>query len=292
VTVSAIYEGTVRHRRHTVRGHRLRHRLALLYLDLEELPDLLGGRLVARRPGPVRFRRRDYLGDPAVSLAEAVRDAVEAQTADRPRGPIRILTQPRTFGHCFNPVSFYYCMEPSGQTLRSVVAEVTNTPWGERHAYVLPTPVTSAPGTCPTAPRANLAGPREATVATTARATTARATTVRATTVRATPAVLSGGLPKALHVSPFMGMDHRYQWRLTTPGETLSVHIESHRQGRLAFDATLALRRRELTRASLARMTARYPLATVRVLALIYAHALRLKLEGVPVHPHPRAGTT
>ena len=72
------------------------------------------------------------------------------------------------------------------------------------------------------------------------------------------------------------------------PRRTLSVHIESHRGGQLAFDATLALRRHELTRASLARMTARYPLATLRVLALIYAHGVALKLKGVPLHPpHP-----
>jgi DUF1365 family protein len=57
------------------------------------------------------------------------------------------------------------------------------------------------------------------------------------------------------------------------------------------FDATLALRRRELTRASIVGIAGRYPLAAVRVLALIYAHALGLKLAGVPVHPHPQART-
>ena len=245
---SAIYEGTVRHRRFAVSGHELRHRLALAYLDLDELPELLGGRLLAPRPGLVRFRRGDYLGDARIPLAEAVRDTVQAQTARRPAGPIRLLTQLRTWGHCFNPVSFYYCLDPSGEAVQSVVAEVTNTPWGERHAYVL-TPERSASRT-----------------------------------------VLRGSFAKALHVSPFMGMDHRYEWRLTAPGETLSVHIASHSGGQLAFDATLELRRGELTRSSLARMTARYPLATPRVLALIYGHALRLKLKGVPLHPHPRAG--
>jgi hypothetical protein len=248
VSASAIYEGTVRHRRFAVRSHELRHRLALAYIDLDELPDLLGGRLQASRPGLVRFRRRDYLGDPSTPLADAVRDTVDAQTGTRPRGPIRLLTHLRTCGHCFNPVSFYYCFDPNGTSVQSVLAEVTNTPWGERHAYVL--------------------APAAATA----------------------PAVLSGSLAKALHVSPFMGMDHRYAWRLTAPAQTLSVHIESHRDGRLAFDATLALRRRELTRASLARITARYPLATMRVLALIYAHGVALKLKGVPLHTHPRAG--
>jgi DUF1365 family protein len=250
VSVSAIYDGTVRHRRFAVRAHELRHRLALAYLDLEELPELLGGSLVARRPGPVRFRRGDYLGADSTPLAEAVRDTLESQTGTRPLGPIRLLAHLRTWGHCFNPVSFYYCMDPSGAGVEEVLAEVTNTPWGERHAYVL--------------------SPQEGP--------SARVLT-------------GGGMGKTLHVSPFMGMDHRYEWRLTAPGRTLSIHIESHREGRLAFDATLALERRELTRASLAAMTARYPLGTLRVLALIYAHAVALKLKGVPLHPHPPVGS-
>jgi uncharacterized protein len=247
---SAIYEGTVRHRRVAVREHELRHRLALVYLDLEELPVLLDGLLLARRPGLVRFRREDYLGPDSIPLSEAVRDAVQAQTDSRPQGPIRLLASLRTWGHCFNPVSFYYCMDPSGAGVEEVLAEVTNTPWGERHSYVL--------------------SPHEGPPA---------------------RVLVGGGMRKALHVSPFMGMDHHYEWRLTAPGRTLSIHIESHREGRLAFDATLALERRELTRASLAAMTARYPLGTLRVLALIYAHAVALKLKGVPLHPRPRTGS-
>jgi uncharacterized protein len=245
VSASAIYEGSVRHRRLAVRDCEFRHRLALLYLDLDELPGLLGGYLLRHSPGLVRFRRRDYLGDPTQPLADAVRDALREQTGVAPHGPIRLLTQPRTLGHCFNPVSFYYCFDATADRVQGAIAEVTNTPWGERHAYAL-------------------AAPSE-------------------------EAVIAGGAPKALHVSPFMGMDHSYEWRLTTPAETLSVHIASRREGRLVFDATLALRRRALTRASLARLVARYPFASLRVLALIYAHAAALKLRGVPIHPHPRA---
>jgi DUF1365 family protein len=239
VTVSAIYEGKVRHRRFAERPHEFEHRVALTYLDLDEIPSLplLHGRLV-------RFERSDYLGDPHTPLDEAVRALVEERTGHRPDGPIRLLTQLRSFGHCFNPVSFYYCFEPGGERVRWVVAEVTNTPWGERHAYV----VERAPGP---------------------------------------GRVLKGDSEKVLHVSPFMGMDHRYDWRVADPGATLSVHIESRRAGQLAFDATLGMRRHELSRRTLAGITARYPAATARVLALIYAHALRLKLKGVRVRPHP-----
>ncbi|HEY5261392.1 MAG TPA: DUF1365 family protein, partial [Solirubrobacteraceae bacterium] len=92
LTNSAIYEGTVRHRRFAVRPHQFRYRLALAYVDLGELPELLGGRLLARGPGLARFRRRDYLGDPAVPLADSVRDTVAEHAGVRPTGPIRLLT--------------------------------------------------------------------------------------------------------------------------------------------------------------------------------------------------------
>ncbi|HEX3693392.1 MAG TPA: DUF1365 domain-containing protein [Solirubrobacteraceae bacterium] len=244
MSASAIYEGTIRHRRFAVRPHEFTHRVALFYLDLQELDGLLGGRLVADTLGLVRFRRSDYLGDRSEVLSDAVRVLVNSRTGTVPTGPIRLLTQLRTFGHCFNPVSFYYCFTPQEQ-IEAVVAEVTNTPWGERYAYVLT--------------RAD-EGP-----------------------------VLTGSSQKRLHVSPFMAMEQRYQWRVAAPGPTLSVHIESHEHERPVFDATLSLRRSPLSRAGMARVTARYPAATVRVLALIYGHALALKLKGVPFHPRPQA---
>jgi uncharacterized protein len=239
MSASAIYEGTVRHRRFAERPHEFTYRLALVYLDLGE--PLPRGRLV-------RFERSDYLGDPRVPLDEAVRTLVEERTGSRPSGPIRVLTQLRSFGHCFNPVSFYYCFDDAAERVQTVVAEVTNTPWGERHAYVVE---------------------------------------------RRGPGILKGDSEKVLHVSPFMDMDHRYDWRVADPGATLSVHIENRLRAsgtlasELAFDATLSMRRRPLTRRALARVTARYPASTARVLALIYAHALRLKLKGVRVRPHP-----
>ena len=246
---SGLYLGAIRHRRSEVRAHVLRYRLALVYLDLDELPGLLGGRLVDPRPGLMRFRRRDYLGDAATPLATAVRDEVERQSGRRPAGPIRLLTQLRSWGHCFNPVSFYYCFGSDGDRLEHVLAEVTNTPWGERHAYVI-------------------SGPEDSR--------------------RPTPgAPLTGESQKRLHVSPFMGMDYTYQWQVSTPGRALQVHIENHRGGRRTFDATLSMRRHELTAESLGRTARRYPFATLRVLALIYAHAVRLGLKRVPLHSHP-----
>jgi DUF1365 family protein len=228
---SAIYEGVIRHRRFAVREHVLRHRIALAYVDLDELDEL------PLRRGLVEFRRSDYLPGPG-SLGDAARELAGTS------GPVRLLTGLRTFGHCFNPVSFVYC-HGGDDRLQAVIAEVTNTPWGERHAYVL------------------------------RRSGDGR--------------VLDGDFEKLLHVSPFMGMDHSYVMRAAAPGETLSVHVESRRSGELAFDATLGMRRREFSRRVLAEIAARYPAATLRTLSLIYAHAVVLRLKGVPVHPHPTA---
>ena len=138
-TASAIYEGRVRHRRHGPRPHAFEYRMAQLYLDLDEVERVFAGRWLwsASRRNLAEFRRSDYLGPSHLGLADAVRQRVQQATGVRPAGPIRLLTHLRYGGYAFNPVSFYYCHAADGTTLQYVVAEITNTPWGERHAYVL-----------------------------------------------------------------------------------------------------------------------------------------------------------
>lgn len=131
---TALYEGRVRHHRAGPRRHAFGYRLFLAYLDLDELEPAFRGRWLLRRL--MRFRRADYLGAPERSLREAVLERVETALGRRPRGAVRMLTHLRTLGYVFNPVTFYYCFDADG-TLDAVVAEITNTPWGERHAYVL-----------------------------------------------------------------------------------------------------------------------------------------------------------
>jgi DUF1365 family protein len=267
VRASAVYTGTIRHRRFEPVEHEFSYRLFLMYLDLDELPGALDPFPLwsARRPAPARFRREDFMGDPARPLAECARDTVAAETGERPDGPVRLLAGLRYLGHSFNPVSFYYCFDSAGERVQAVVADVENIPWGERHAYVL------------------ARGAREGPV-------------------------LSDELDKSLHVSPLMGMDQTYAFRAGEPGERLAVHIESRPQrgarsgpGRRAcpngeppgrapksFDATLSLRRRELSRPLLLGMLARYPAMSLQVVAKIYAQSLRLKLKGGRYFPHPR----
>ncbi len=137
---SALYIGRLSHHRRRPVPHEFDYPLCYVWLDLAELDEVFRNRWLwsTRRPALAWLRRADYLGDAAVPLDTALRDRVESETGRRPAGPVRLLTQLRTWGHCFNPVSFYYCYDSDGQAVETVVAEITNTPWGERHAYVLP----------------------------------------------------------------------------------------------------------------------------------------------------------
>ena len=136
---SAIFEGQVRHRRMQPAGHEFVYRLFMMYLDLSELDTVFKNRWFwsARRSALARFRRENHLGDTGVSLDKAVRDLVETETGSRPSGPVRLLTNLNYFGYGFNPVSFYYCFDADDQQVETIVAEVNNTPWGERFCYVL-----------------------------------------------------------------------------------------------------------------------------------------------------------
>jgi DUF1365 family protein len=120
--------------------HEFSYPVSMAYLDLAELRTVFARRMFwsVGRMNLVWFRREDYLGDPETPLAAAARDLVEDQLGIRPAGPVRLLTNLRRLGHNFNPVSFYYCFSPGGERIEATIAEVTNTPWGETHRYVVP----------------------------------------------------------------------------------------------------------------------------------------------------------
>jgi len=119
--------------------HSFRYPIFMVYLDLAELPHVLDPLRgwSARRPALAWFKRSDHLGPSALPLDQVVRDRVADETGSRPAGPIRMLTNLRYFGHCFNPVTFFFCFDTAGESVEAVLAEVNNTPYGESHAYVL-----------------------------------------------------------------------------------------------------------------------------------------------------------
>jgi hypothetical protein len=247
---SHIYEGTVRHRRFRPAANHFRYRIFFMYLDLAELPTVFDCHPYwsFEKFNMAWFRRKDHFGDPAVSLEDAVRDLVERETGSRPAGPIRLLTHLRYFGYCFNPASFYYCFDPGGRRVETIIVEIHNTPWGEAHCYVLPAHRSEHP-------LANWRRHR---------------------------------FEKKFHVSPFIDMNIHYDWRFRLPGQRLNVHMIDYENGSKLFDASLALQRRQLNRDSLTRVLIDYPLMTGKVIFLIYWQALRLVIKRVPVFTHPK----
>ncbi|MEK6702983.1 MAG: DUF1365 domain-containing protein [Planctomycetota bacterium] len=247
---SAIYFGHVRHRRPSPR-HAFTFPLFMVYLDLAELDKVFSLTKWWGRSSwcPARFKREDYLSRDGQGLDQSVRACVQQQLGFLPSGPIRMLTNLRYFGFSFNPVTFYYCFDQQGR-IAAIVSEITNTPWGERHGYVLD----------------------------------ARAARHGA----GMHATLRWRFAKDFHVSPFLPMDLDYDWTLTPPGRRLIVHMNvEDRQCDKTFDAALVLKRRELSPGLLRSVLLRYPLLTARIVARIHLEALKLWLKRAPVFFHP-----
>jgi DUF1365 family protein len=168
-----------------------------------------------------------------------------------PTGPIRMLTHLRYFGYLFNPVTFYYCFDEA-EHLTAVVAEITNTPWNERHAYTLG---------AETASRSEMDG-----------------------------GSLRWRFGKSFHVSPFVPMDVDYDWTFKAPGESLLVqmNLDKHQaEPTRVFDATLRMDRRELSPSLMRGLLLRYPFLAAQVIGSIHFQALRLWLKRAPVFRHP-----
>jgi DUF1365 family protein len=248
---SAVYEGWVAHRRRGPLQHSFRYRVFMPLFDLDELPELLDPVALwsARRPAPARLHCDDFLGEGPLPLAERARALSLERIGRRPQGTVRLLANPRYLGVGFNPVSFFFLHGGDESSVEAVIAEVTNTPWGERYSYVLDGRTRNPSG------------------------------------------AIQAGFEKRMHVSPFQPMKQSYEISVTEPCEELRVVIRTREAGNETLTATMALRRRKLTRRRMIGLLVRYPPSTIATLARIYAQAASLRLKGAQFHPHPR-GTT
>lgn len=262
---SALYVGTVSHRRPHGPTSAFVYHVAMPLLYLDELPELSRLHPLAAMdpdeqglPRPIRLRRTDFLAPTTVPLDAAVHAALSKATPgagagagagdptgavtcgpDEPtaNGPIAMLAHLRTWGWLFNPITLYYCFDSAGDSVHHVVLEVTNTPWHERTAYVV-----GPPG--------------------------------------------AQRLEKSMHVSPFLPMDLDYRVRYDQPGASLrfAIDVVERESGQLRLATGLHLRRRPLDRGAVRRLLRG---DTARVSAGIYHQAAKLLGRNARFHRHP-----
>lgn len=135
---SALYVGKVHHARHIPTKHAFSYQIFLFWLALDEVEQLVNNvkGIGFGKASPVRYRREDYLGDPSVSHQDAVLARMN-ELSDAPlTGRVFMLGQLRMFGLYFSPVNFYYLQRDDG-IFSHMLAEVSNTPWNERHHYLV-----------------------------------------------------------------------------------------------------------------------------------------------------------
>jgi uncharacterized protein len=247
MSASAVYEGWIGHRRFAPVEHSFRYRLFLMYLDLDELPAVLD-------PYPLWSARRPA---PARFRRADFMGDPDRPLAECVRDTVEASTGQRPTG----PVRMLANLRYLGHVFNPVCLYYCFDSAEQVEAVVAD--VNNIPW-----------GERHPYVL------------ERGTRKGA---LLTDELDKTLHVSPLMGMDQTYAFRASEPGEGLLVHIESRPKdgGGKAFDATLSMRRRELSGPLLNRMLARYPAMSLQVVAKIYAQTLRLKLKGARYFPHP-----
>lgn len=83
-------------------------------------------------------------------------------------------------------------------------------------------------------------------------------------------------------------MDQEYRWTFGYPGEKLSVHMQTFSEEQKVFDATLNLRRKDLTESNWKYLESKHRFMTYKVISWIYLNAFHLWRKGIRVFSHPK----
>ena len=284
------------HERFLPKTHKLNYSIAQAWVDLDDIPSLAKHSRwwSIEKFNAVSFFRQDYLpGDH--NLKQAVIDKITNETGQSFQGKVFLLTNLRYWGYCYNPVSFYFCVNEQ-QQLCFILADINNTPWNQRHCYVhdvfnsMQAQQQETPDQTQERAQEKLSQSGDTGVDTISN-------TINQPNTINQHSKHSFHFDKVFHVSPFMPMNMFYQWHYQVKHHSILIHMElfdkadEQHLAPLKFYANMALKAEPLNKKSANLLPLKFPFLCAKVLWGIYWNALKLWLKKVPFHDHPETKT-
>jgi len=135
---SGIFCGQVVHRRFEPVLHKFKYKMSMFGIDIDEINHIsqkfaLFG---TSKFSPVKFNQKDYIVNEPGDLKERIASKVKSLGGKWDGTKVLMLIQCRCLGIYFSPVNFFYCYNKDG-SCELMLAEVSNTPWNERHYYLI-----------------------------------------------------------------------------------------------------------------------------------------------------------
>lgn len=263
-----VYEGEVKHQRFIPIQHAFRYRLFMLLLNLDKLDHVFNDFWLwsTKQPNLAYLKRSDHLGPENLNLKEAVSQFILNNTGYQIEGTVYLLTHLRYWGYCFNPVSFYYCFDKNHRYVEWIIAEINNTPWGERYCYLLKT-------------HHCLFENKEKDV------------NYVNDSRKQKDNIYHFSFPKNFHISPLMPMNILHDWWINFPNDffndQLIIHMNNYAAEKKMFTAHMSLAPQPITHTNMAKILINYPFMTGKIITAIYWQALCLKLKGAIFYSHP-----
>ncbi|NCT54714.1 DUF1365 domain-containing protein [Candidatus Falkowbacteria bacterium] len=258
---SCIYISQLSHQRLEPKKNSFKYSIYMMYLDLDELPDLANNFSIFgyNRKNVLSFYDKDHFkflkatsGDYKIiaqehvsfeaskyinkNTKERIQILVQELGFDFEIEKVFILTNLRNFGYVFNPVSFYYCYDKNG-VFRVLFSEVNNTFLDQKMYYTLIDDENKE--------------------------------------------MFSSRQRKNYYISPFISHNNDLEWNFNIPKESFKMYINSLREGVATLKTCLDGERVEISNRRLFWIQLRYPLMTLRIIVLIHYQALKLFLKKI-----------
>lgn len=243
---SGIYQGVVSHKRFSPKYHQFSYNVSMLGILLDELDKITEQYTLFGTQwfNPVRFNEKDYIKSEPGSLKLRIANKVKNLGGKWDGHKVLMVVQCRCLGLYFSPINFYYCFDKNDECLY-MLAEVSNTPWNERHYYLVNVP-------------------RKSDKKNNGKDNISK---------------------KDFHVSPFMEMNINYHWNINRPKEKILINIQNLTldSNEKVFEANMKLTKQPLKVLTLVKSWLSLPFTIIKIVSLIYWQAIRLFIKRIPI---------